>query len=166
MPVSTIYIDARRSARPAVARWGLALAAAVVLLLTVTPGPVAAQGRFPDVGVILVAEVRDTVGWLALHDQVLRTGQATNPLAVSVAGTSPRRAITVTDPQFTVSFVRGSRSLTVTVTGKVPGIEAVSALGGFEQAVVASQASDGELELGYGQASVAAYLVELHFTRE
>jgi hypothetical protein len=146
----------------------ISLAACVIaLLLAGTPAPASAQSRLADVGVVLIAEIRDTAGWVALHDQVLRTaGQATNPVGVSVPGTSPRRSITLNEPRFTVSFLKGSRALMVTLTGKVAGGETVAALGGFQEAVLRSQASEGELELTYGLGSVTAYIIELHLTRE
>ena len=139
----------------------------MVVLLAGAPPQASAQTRLPDAGVMLIVDVRDTAGWIALYDQFLRTGsQATNPVIVSVPGTSPRRSISVNEPRFTVSFVKGSRALTVTLTGKVAGGETVAALSGFQDAVLTSQSADGELELWYGLRSVSTYLIELHLTRE
>jgi hypothetical protein len=139
----------------------------MAVLLAGTLAPAAAQSRLPDAGVVLIVEIRDTAGWLAVYDQVLRTaGQGNHAVGVSVPGTSPRRSVTLTEPRFTVNFVKSSEALTITVTGKVAGRDTVAALGGFQEAVLTSHGSDGELELSYGLASVAAYLIELYLSRD
>ena len=142
-------------------------AVAVIVLLVLAP-VIAIAGESPSgLDMILIVEVRDTAGWVALHEEVLRTADPTSkPLAVSVARNNPRRAITVREPRFTVSIMKGLRSFTVTVTGKVTGGEADRGLVAFEHAVVENQGgTESELELSYGLSTVPAQVIEMHFTR-
>jgi hypothetical protein len=140
---------------------------AVIALFVLAP-VIATAGENPSgLDVILIVEVRDTAGWIALHDEVLRTADPTSkPLAVSVARNNPRRAITVREPRFTVSIMKGLRSFTVTVTGKVTGGEADRGLTAFEHAVVENQGgTESDLELSYGLSTVPAQVIEMHLTR-
>ena len=145
-------------------RFNSAIAVALFVLAPVT---VAAAEPLAGLDMILIVEVRDTAGWIALHDEVLRTADpTTKPLGVSVVRNNPRRAITVSEPRFTVSVVKGSRSFTVTVIGKVAGGEAARRLVAFEHAVVESQGTtESELELSYGLSTVPAQVIEMHLTR-
>ena len=92
-------------------------------------------------------------------------GQASNSVGISVPGTSPRRSITTQRARLHGQFRQGQSGLAVTLT-ESGGRETVAALGGFQEAVITSQASEGELELSYGVGTVAAYLIEMHLSRD
>jgi len=141
---------------------------AVVLLLA---GSVQAAGALPDVEIILVVQIDDTLGWLALHEAVLGTArESPKPLAVSaVSATGGRRTIGIVQPRFDAQIyvTPGVRSVRVMVSGKLPGTDALRSLTPFQASVLAIQSGemDNELMFGYGLVAVRAELLELHIGR-
>jgi hypothetical protein len=115
---------------------------------------VAAPAALPYVDVVLIAEVYDASGWVALHQEVLATpsGSTKDLHATLPARTGGGRAITIEQPKFTVALVvTGGKSLVkVTVTGKME---------------IQSGSVVNELHLTYGLTNVSGQLLELYFDR-
>lgn len=147
----------------------LATVIALIMSLVLTSTGAAAQQALPDVDVTLVVEVSDPTGWRVFHAEVLGTPrQAPKRLDVSItAGTGGSRGITVQQPKFTVSLVKGAPMFQVVVTGKIAGADALGTLGAFEQAVHENHGQPGEALVGlyYGLVSVGADLIEMHVSR-
>jgi hypothetical protein len=145
---------------------------ASALALTLLPGgSVQASSTLPDVEIILLVQIDDQTGWLALHDAVLGTSrEAPKPLMVSaVSAAGGRKTIGVVQPRFDtqIYIAPGVHSVRVMVSGKVPGPDALRSLTPFQASVLAIQsgAMDNELLLGYGLFGVRAELLELHIGR-
>jgi hypothetical protein len=153
------------------------LLAALVMMLTLllgAPGPCCAEAAAPGlpyVDVILIAEVYDAAGWVALHQEVLATpaGSTKDLHATLPARTGGGRAITIEQPKFTVAIVvSGGKSLArVTVTGKIAPALALVLVAPFEQAAMDIQSGGvtNELHLTYGLTNVAGRLLEVYFDR-
>jgi hypothetical protein len=133
------------------------------------PRPATAQSPLPDVDVVLVLEIADAAGWIAVQGEVLVTPPAgPKPLGVSVAATTGgRRSIMLGQPRFEVALIKGIPAFRVTVHGKMPVSEALGALGAFEHAIIEKQAGPGDSELGlsYGLSTVTARFLEMYVTR-
>jgi hypothetical protein len=125
--------------------------------------------ELPDVDVILVVEIRDTVGWMAMQRSVLGTPRnASKPLLLNVtAGTGGERSLAIRQPRFDVAFTRGSPAILLQVTGKVSGIEALRGLTPFTDAVADAHQRGGEnaILLIYGLHDVIATLLDLRTGR-
>jgi hypothetical protein len=147
-----------------------------VLLLTCAflgpaSGPAHATPGLPDVDVVLFAEVRDTTGWLTLHQEVLSTATtSTKVLRVTLpARTGGSRSIDIRQPRFTVGLLTtdGRAQVKVTVAGKVSSSLALTVVTPFQQAAMEIQAGRvaNEIHLAYGLSVVAGSLLELYFDR-
>lgn len=152
-------MTARRSA------W-LALLVVAMLALCVAPG--AAQ-ELSEVDLTLVVDVRDIAGWRAFHTEVLgsrQQGRMTLDLAIAT-GSGGTRELTVVQPKFSVSVIKGAGLFRVIVRGKLGPVEALGELGAFEEAVVEHHARPGEATVGlyYGLSMVDADLIEFHVSR-
>lgn len=139
------------------------------LLALLTSGPATAQPSLPEVDLMLVVEVRDIAGWRAFHTEVLgsrQQGQKTLDLAIGT-GNGGTRGLTVMQPKFDVSVVRGAPLFRVVVRGKVGPVQAHGELGAFEEAVIENHMRPGEAIVGfyYGLATVGADILEFHVTR-
>jgi hypothetical protein len=134
-------------------------------MVLVLPAPARAQpSLLGDLDLTLVMEVDDVVGWRAFHTEVLGTkGQHALEVAIETAN-GGSRALTVTQPRFEVSLVRGKPRVKVTVRGKLGAIQALGELGAFEEAVAENHARSGDALVGlyYGLSTVGADLIELH----
>jgi hypothetical protein len=143
----------------------------VLVALTAGEGsdPSQAASQLPDLTIVLVMEVADTAGWVALQDEVLVTPQpGPKPLIVSVAATTGgRRSIALAQPRFDVALIKGTGAFKVTVYGKMGGNEAPGALGVFQYALIEEQAAQSDSEVGvmYGLSTVAARVLEMYVTR-
>ena len=142
---------------------------AALLALSIFSGPAAAQAPLPEVDLMLVVEVRDIAGWRAFHTEVLGTrqqGQKTLDLAIGTrdGGTL---GLTVVQPKFDVSVIKGAPVFRVTVRGKLGPVQALGELGAFEEAVVENHASPGESTVGlyYGLSTVGGDVLEFHVSR-
>src|SRR4051794_10172210 len=101
----------------------------IVMLLTcaflvAAPPPAqAAAAALPDVDVVLIAEIQDAAGWLAVHQEVLATpGGSTKVLRATVpARTGGSRSIDIEQPRFTVGLATadGKAQVKVTVAGRL-----------------------------------------------
>ncbi|MGH9896879.1 MAG: hypothetical protein ACREA0_33745, partial [bacterium] len=155
----------RRS--PLVALIGTVLVTAV-LTGEAGSGP---QAAFPDVDIILIAEVHDSTGWLQIHQEVLGTPpDSSRPLNVTLpARTGGRRGLRVERPKFSVEIIThvGRSLLKIGVTGKVSAHEALGGLTPFEQAALEVQAGlvHNELSMVYGLSTVTGHLLELYLGR-
>jgi hypothetical protein len=161
-----------------VARWSRqhgagyhAVLALAMLAWLVAPMPASGAAALPDVDIAMVVEIRDTVGWLALYEEVLGTpSDSAKPLAVSVtASTGGTRWITVLQPKFNTQLYlgQGMASLKVVLSGKLSGADALRGLAPFEQAVLEMQAGAvaNSVVLSYGLSGATAELLELHLAR-
>ena len=144
----------------------------LVVLIGVMMAPatsVAQAPRIPELDVIIILEVRDMAGWLALQEEVFgATANATKVLQLAVtAGSGETRSVAIVQPKFTVSLVKGAQLFKVTVTGKIPGGAGFAGLGAFEYGVLEGQMRprDNLVGLFYGLSSVAADPLELHVSR-
>lgn len=151
---------------------GLAAALAVVLAAVVLTGEAWSQtAAFPDVDIILVAQVYDSAGWLQLHREVLGTPpDSAKPLNVTLpAGTGGSRSLKVDRPKFSIEIItsHGRSLLKIGVTGKVSAHEALGRLTPFEQAALEVQAGlvQNELMMAYGLSAVIGHLLELYLGR-
>jgi hypothetical protein len=158
-----------RSARPAPVVLALALALAGALLAIAAEAHAAPAG-LPDVDITLVAEIPDTAGWLAMHQEAIGSASAGKPLRLGLpVGTGGTRWLRVDEPKFSVAILAasGQRVVKLGVTGKLPAGEALGALVLFEHAAIEVQAGivPNELNLIYGLSSVSARLLELYFSR-
>ena len=141
-------------------------------LLGLGPGPGrAASAGLPDVDVVLIADVQDTMGWLALHQEVLSTPAGSSKVlrATLPARTGGSRSIDIEQPRFTVGLATagGIAEVKVTVAGKVPASLALAVVTPFQQAAMEIQARwvTNEVGLAYGLSGVRGRLVELYFDR-
>jgi hypothetical protein len=147
------------------------LVALFALVATVAEGvdPLQATPQLPDLTIVLVMEVSDTAGWVALQDEVLLTPQPGQKLlTVSVAAaTGGRRSIALAQPRFDVALIKGTGTFKVTVYGKMGGNEAPGALGVFQYALIEEQAAqtDSEVGIAYGLSTVTARILEMYVTR-
>jgi hypothetical protein len=146
---------------------GLVLLAGLVVAV---PRAAAAPVALPDVGVTVVAEVPDTTGWLALHQEAIGSAGAGQALRLGLpAGTGGTRWLRVDDPKFSVAILAGGgqRVVKLGVTGKLAAGEALSSLVLFEHAAIEVQAGavPNELTLIYGLSTVTGRLLELYFSR-
>jgi hypothetical protein len=150
----------------------LRLVISILVIVGALPSSaVAAPAALPYVDVVLIAEVYDASGWVALHQEVLATpsGSTKDLHATLPARTGGGRAITIEQPKFTVALVvTGGKSLVkVTVTGKIaPGL-ALVLVAPFQQAAMEIQSGSvvNELHLTYGLTNVSGQLLELYFDR-
>lgn len=130
------------------------------------PAAVMAQTRLANVDVMLIVEVRDTASWVAFHEEVLGTApDGSTLLGVAVADdTGATKSLTIAQPRFIVSVVKGAPMFKVVVNGKVAG---GTGLGAFEYALIESQSRPGDQVVGmfYGLASVGVHLLEMHVSR-
>jgi hypothetical protein len=143
------------------------------LVVTVVPARVGANpaGGLPYVDVVLIAEVYDGAGWLALHQEVLATPTGSSKvLRVTLpARTGGSRSIDIEQPRFTVALVvaGGKAQVKVTMAGKVSPSLALGLVTPFQHAAMEIQAGvvANEISLAYGLASVAGRLLEVYFDR-
>lgn len=141
------------------------------VLLSSAPAPSAAAPGLPAVDVVLLAEVQDTAGWLALHQEVLSTtpGSAKALRATLPARTGGSRSIDIEQPRFTVGVVTGDgrAQVKVTVAGKLSPALALGVVVPFQRAAMEIQAGlvANEIGLAYGLSAVAGQLLELYFDR-
>jgi hypothetical protein len=147
----------------------------IVVLLSVLLAPVSGQGRaasgLPEVDVVVIAEVQDAAGWLALHQEVLSTStQSTKVLRATLpARTGGSRSIDIEQPRFTVGLAatQGQAQVRVTVVGKLSPALALAVVTPFQQAAMEIQAGlvVNEMSLAYGLSAVGGRLLELYFDR-
>lgn len=159
----------RRSCLTAPARAVIVLALVGALLAAVADLHAAPAG-LPDVDITLVAEIPDTAGWLAMHQEAIGSASTGKPLRLGLpAGTGGTRWLRVDEPKFSVAILATSsqRVVKLGVTGKLPAGEALSTLVLFEQAAIQVQAGlvPNDLSLVYGLSSVSGRLLELYFSR-
>jgi hypothetical protein len=146
--------------------WALLAVAATAL---VPAG--AAPAAFPHVDVVLIAEVQDATGWLALHQEVLATPAGSPKVlrATLPARTGGSRSIDIEQPRFTVGLVAtgGKALVKVTVAGKVAPSQAMMLVTPFQQAAMEIQAGlvANEMGLAYGLSGVIGRFLELYFDR-
>jgi hypothetical protein len=153
----------------------LALSLVVVLLtcalVASRTAPVQAASGLPDVDVVLIAEIQDTAGWLALHQEVLSTPPGSTKVlrATLPARTGGSRSIDIEQPRFTVGVIAsdGKAQVKVTVSGKLPPSLALAVVTPFQHAAMEIQAGviANEIGLGYGLSGVGGRLLELYFDR-
>jgi len=141
-------------------------------LLTVATGPSqAAPAALPDVDVVLIAEIQDATGWLALHQEVLATpGGSSKVLRATLpARTGGSRSIDIEQPRFTVGLVTadGKAQVKVTVAGRLSPTMALALVTPFQQAAMEIQAGGvvNEISFAYGLSGVSGRLLELYFDR-
>ena len=121
--------------------------------------------------VVLIAEVHDAAGWLALHQEVLSTTAGSTKVlrATLPARTGGSRTIDIEQPRFTVGLVAGDgkAQVKVTVAGKLSPSLALAVVTPFQQAAMEIQAGlvANEIGLAYGLSTVAGRLLELYFDR-
>jgi hypothetical protein len=142
---------------------------ATLLAVFVATSHAAAQTALPEVDLTLIIEVRDIAGWRAFHTEILGTrqqGQKSLDLAIGTRD-GGARGLTVVQPKFDVSVIKGAPVFRVTVRGKLGPVQALGELGAFEEAVVDSHARPGEATLGlyYGLSTVGADVLEFHASR-
>lgn len=143
------------------------IAALLLLAVTLDPVSVSAQSALGDLDLTLVMEIDDLAGWRTFHTEVLGT-RGQQALEVAIATSSGgTRGLTITQPKFDVSLVKGTPRFKVTVRGKLGAVQALGELGGFEEAVAENHARPGDAAVGlyYGLSSVGANLMELHTNR-
>jgi hypothetical protein len=138
--------------------------------LTSALGRGRAAAGLPNVDVVLIAEVQDTAGWLALHQEVLSTSATSTKVlrATLPARTGGSRTIDIEQPRFTVGLTTdGKAQVTVTVAGKLPPSLALAVVTPFQQAAMQIQAGlvVNEVGLAYGLSGVSGRLLELYFDR-
>lgn len=130
-----------------------------------------AEAGPPDVEVVLIAEVHDTAGWLALHQEVLSTSAASSKVlrATLPARTGGSRSIDIAQPRFTVGLITndGKAQVKVTVSGTLSPSLAMAVVTPFQQAAMEIQAGlvGNEIGLVYGLSGVSGRLLELYFDR-
>jgi hypothetical protein len=152
----------------AIRLWVLFLTCA---LLSSAPSLGEAGTGLPDVDVVLIAEVQDTAGWLALHQEVLSTPAGSTKVlrATLPARTGGSRSVDIEQPRFTVGLVTtdGKAQVKVTIAGKLPPSLALAVVTPFQQAAMEIQAGlvVNEISLVYGLSGVAGRLLELYFDR-
>lgn len=134
--------------------------------VSIGPRQATAQSLLPDMDVVLVLEIADAAGWIALQEEALVTPPpGAKPLEVSVAATTGgRRSITLGQPNFEVAIIRGLPAFKVTVRAKLTASAAIGTLGPFEYALT-EKAGDAEVGLLYGLSTVTARLLEVYVTR-
>lgn len=146
------------------------LLVACVFLASATGLGEAAPG-LPDVDVVVIAEVHDTTGWLALHQEVLSTPERSAKVlrATLPARTGGSRTIDIEQPRVTVGLVTtdGKAQVKVTVAGKLSPPLALAVVTPFQQAAMEIQARlvTNEIGLAYGLSGVSGRLLELYFDR-
>ena len=151
--------------------WLLALPLSVVLLTCALLAPAQAGPGLPDVDVVIIAEVQDTGGWLALHQEVLSTPPASTKVlrATLPARTGGSRSIDIDQPKFTVGLLTtdGKAQVKVTVAGKLSPSLALAVVTPFQQAAMEIQANlmVNEITMAYGLSAVGGRLLELYFDR-
>jgi hypothetical protein len=160
----------RSFSRPAVRPLRL-LALVICCLVVVGPMPRVIAAPLPDVDVVLIAEVRDTAGWLGLHQEVLATPTG-SPKRVRVtlpARTGGSRWLDIEQPRFSVGLITagGTAQVKVTVAGKVPSVLALTMVTPFQDAALEIQAGrvDNQVGIEYGLSGVVGRLLELYFDR-
>jgi hypothetical protein len=145
--------------------------AAVVLVLIASLASPALAGPAPiDIDVLIVMEIQDVGGWLALHQDVLGAGEFVRPLVVTLpARTGGNRSLSLERPKFTVSLAIGHTvpTVKVAVAGKVNGSEALMVVTPFQHAALEVQSGvvPNEVTLMYGLSGVIGRLLELHISR-
>jgi hypothetical protein len=136
---------------------------------TGAPPAVAQASPGGDVNIILILEIADAAGWVALHDGALVTPEpGSRPLGVTVAArTGSSRSIWIAQPRFEVAMFKGIAAFKVTVHGKMGISEAVGTLGAFQHALLEQQGApgDGAVGLQYGLTTVEARMLEMYVTR-
>jgi hypothetical protein len=143
----------------------------VVLLTLTLLTPARAGSGLPAVDVFIIAEVQDTGGWLALHQEVLSTPPASAKVlrATLPARTGGSRSLDIEQPKFTVGVLTtdGRAQVKVTVAGKLPPSLALAVVTPFQQAAMEIQAGQmtNEISLAYGLSIVGGRLLELYFDR-
>ena len=148
----------------------LALLVCVFLIAATGLGQAAPTG-FPDVDVVLIAEVQDAPGWLALHHEVLSTPPGPPRCCVPRCRRVPAGAarIDIEQPRVTVGLVTtdGKAQVKVTVAGQLSPALALAMVTPFQQAAMEIQAGAvvNEIGLAYGLSGVAGRLLELYFDR-
>jgi hypothetical protein len=158
------------SLQNAAARNAVVLVALVTLVIllagTAYAAPVAA-----DVDVILIVEIQDIGGWLALHQEVLAAiTETARSLVVGLpARTGGNRTVNLERPKFTASMVTapGPPTVKVAIAGKINGADALIVVMPFQQAALEAQAGavPNEVTLIYGLSGVVGRLLELHISR-
>jgi hypothetical protein len=149
-------------------RFGVLCCLLVLLVLV----PVPAHAASPtEVDIVLVSEIYDLNGWLAMHQEVVSTPtEAMKPVQVSLpGGTGGNRWLRVDRPKFSVQIIThdGSRSAKLGIYGKILAGQAHNALIAFEHAAFEVQAGlvANELEIVYGLNGVVGLFLELHVSR-
>lgn len=162
-----MFTHYRVSQRPQIARLIHYLLAIFVLSI-----PALATAAPPgEVDIVLVAEVHDLNGWLALHQEVVHTPpEIVKPVQLILpGGTGGDRWLRVDNPKFVVQIMThsGSRSAKLGIYGKVFAGQARTSLIAFERATfdVQSGAVPNELVIMYGLNTVNGLFLELHLSR-
>lgn len=161
----------RTTGQPGRRSYSLVAALTAALVAVVLTSEAGSQTAFPDVDIILVAEVYDSAGWLQLHREVLGTPpDSPKPLNVTLpAGTGGGRSLRVEQPKFSVEIItyHGRSLLKIGVAGKISAHEALGRLTPFEQAALEVQAGlvQNQLLMVYGLTTVSGHLLELYLGR-
>ena len=130
-----------------------------------------AKSDLPDVDIMLVAEIYDTVGWLKMHQEVLRASQGSlQVLGVILPGQiDGNRMLTVHNPKFAtlITTAAGPQVVKLSVAGKVTGDEALQELTSVERAALDIQSGyvQNRLTLVYGLSEISVNLLEMHLSR-
>ena len=147
-------------------RWGLSTVAALLMMVGFAASAPAQTMPLGDLDLVLVMEVDDLAGWRTFHTEVLGTKGHTLEVAIETANGSSR-GLSLTQPRFEVSLVKGTPRFKVTVRGKLGALQALGELGAFEEAVAENHTRSGDAAVGlyYGLSTVGADLMELHTNR-
>ena len=146
------------------------LASALAFLPSVAPVLALAVPAPADVDAMLVVEIEDVAGWLALHQEVLGATETARPLMVALpARTGGDRIIALERPKFTVSLVIGqpTPAVKVAIAGKIRGSDALTIVTPFQHAAMEVQARvvPNRITLVWGLSAVIGRLLELHISR-
>jgi hypothetical protein len=144
---------------------------AICALLTSAPRLGRAAAGLPDVDVVLIADVQDPAGWLALHQEVLSTSASSTKVLRATVPARPggSRTIDIEQPRFTVGLITtdGKAQVKVTVAGKLSPSLALAVVTPFQRAAMEIQAGlvANDVSLAYGLSGVSGRLLELYFNR-
>jgi hypothetical protein len=147
-----------------------ALVASLTLMILLAGTAYAAPAPV-DIDVLLIVEIQDTGGWLALHQEVLAAvNETARSLVVALpARTGGNRTVNLERPKFTASMVTaaGPPTVKVAIAGKINGSDALTVVMPFQHAALEVQAGTvpNEVTLIYGLSGVVSRLLELHITR-
>lgn len=146
------------------------LGSILALLPSAAPARALAAPVPADVDAMLVVEIEDVAGWLALHQEVLGATETARPLMVALpARTGGDRIIALERPKFTVSLVIGQATpaVKIAIAGKIRGSDALTIVTPFQHAAMEVQARivPNHITLVYGLSAVIGRLLELHISR-